>query len=315
MLFSLSAHTYDLGEKGFDMDMQWLDDVLVLLEEGNMTRAAARRNITQPAFSRRIRSFEDWLGVTVLERGTNKVDINAALISNEGEIRALVSRIRDLRTKIAHFDPASSTISIAAQHAPVFSTFPDMALRAKLHLPGLKFRMRAGNLRDCVSMFLRGDTSMLLCYESDNAGHLPFGPSIRRGLWGIDYLVPVVGGALRYAVKSNSDISVDTPAIVYPDNSYFGEVLNKGRRAFSTQNLASNAVCETAFSSGIKELVLKGIGIGWLPYSMAHREIESGELISLANQFGKEPLEVAIYADITNQMAGSLLDVWTSHTT
>ena len=32
------------------MDMNWLDDVLILLEEGNMTRAAARRNITQPAF-------------------------------------------------------------------------------------------------------------------------------------------------------------------------------------------------------------------------------------------------------------------------
>ena len=63
------------------MDMQWLDDVLVLLEEGNMTRAAARRNITQPAFSRRIRGFEDWLGVTVLQRGTNRVDISAALVS------------------------------------------------------------------------------------------------------------------------------------------------------------------------------------------------------------------------------------------
>ena len=64
------------------MDMQWLDDVLVLLEEGNMTRAAARRNITQPAFSRRIRGFEDWLGTTVLQRGTNRVDISAALVSN-----------------------------------------------------------------------------------------------------------------------------------------------------------------------------------------------------------------------------------------
>ena len=73
------------------MDMHWLDDVLVLLEEGNMTRAAARRNITQPAFSRRIRGFEDWLGVTVLQRGTNRVDISAALVSNEVEIRALVA--------------------------------------------------------------------------------------------------------------------------------------------------------------------------------------------------------------------------------
>ena len=65
------------------MDMNWLDDVLILLEEGNMTRAAARRNITQPAFSRRIRSFEDWLGVSVLDPGTNKINISPTLHSNE----------------------------------------------------------------------------------------------------------------------------------------------------------------------------------------------------------------------------------------
>ena len=64
------------------MDMHWLDDVLVLLEEGNMTRAAMRRNVTQPAFSRRIRSFEDWLGVKVLDRGKNRIDISPALAGN-----------------------------------------------------------------------------------------------------------------------------------------------------------------------------------------------------------------------------------------
>ena len=76
------------------MHLQSLDDVLVLLEEGNLSRAAARRNITQPAFSRRIRGFEDWLGVEVLDRHTNRVDISQALISNEGEIRALIARLR-----------------------------------------------------------------------------------------------------------------------------------------------------------------------------------------------------------------------------
>lgn len=292
------------------MDMQWLDDVLVLLEEDNLTRAAARRNITQPAFSRRIRSFEDWLGVDVLDRGTNRVDISPALASNEAEIRALVTRIRDLRSRIAHFDPASSTVSIAAQHAPVFSTFPDMALRAKQSFPAVKFRLRAGNLRDCVTMFLRGDTSMLLCYEAESATPLPFGASIRRELWGIDYLVPVVGGPLRYSVKANGEIPARTPAIVYPDDSYFGEVLNAQERPFGTPQFSSNPACETAFSSGIKEMVLKGIGIGWLPYSMAYREIEDGDLISLGDTLGKETLKVAIYADVKDEISMSLLDIW-----
>lgn len=294
------------------MDLEWLDDVLVLLEEGNLTRAAERRNITQPAFSRRIRGFEDWIGIDVLERRSNSVEISPALSANEAEIRALIARIRDLRGRITHFDPAKSTVSIAAQHAPVFSTFPDMALRAKTVLPSLTFRLRAGNLRDCVSLFLRGDASMLLCYESAATGQLPFGDSVRRALWGSDYLVPVVGGALRYRVRDDGSLPEDTPAIVYPDASSFGEVLNHAGKPFSTPSLCSTPVCETAFSSGIREMVLKGIGAGWLPFSMAHREIETGALVSLANRLGQVPLEIALYADTRDEMAVSLLEIWSA---
>ena len=72
----------------------------------------------------------------------------------------------------------------------------------------------------------------------------------------------------------------------------------------------SNARDGTAFSSGMKELTLKGIGVGWLPYSMVHRELETGDLISLANTYGQEPLEVAIYADIKEEIALAVLQVW-----
>lgn len=292
------------------MDMQWLDDVLTLLEEGNMTRAAARQNITQPAFSRRIRSFEDWVGTDLIDRQTNRIALSPALVSNEGEIRALVSRLKELRTKIAHHDAAASTVAISAQHAPVFSTFPDMALRAKNAHPEIRFRMRPGNLRDCVTMFLRGDTSMLVCYEAEGGTPLKFGPGVLRGTWGTDYLVPVVGGALRFAIRDAGSLPADTPAIVYPEDSSFGQLLLHSERAFGTQAFSANAVCETAFSSGIRELVLKGLGVGWLPFSMAHREIESGELIPLANRFGKEALEVAVYADSSVEAAVMLLGLW-----
>ena len=79
------------------MDLRWLDDVLVLLEEGNLTRAAERRNVTQPAFSRRIRAFEDWLGSPIISRESNKITANPALTSNEDEIRALAGRLKELR--------------------------------------------------------------------------------------------------------------------------------------------------------------------------------------------------------------------------
>jgi DNA-binding transcriptional LysR family regulator len=293
------------------MHLQWLNDVLVLLEEGNLSRAAARRNITQPAFSRRIRGFEDWLGVEVLDRGANRVEISQALLSNEDEIRALIARLREFRTKIGQFDATRTTVTMAAQHAATCSTFPDMAVRARSQFPGVQFRIRAGNLNDCVSMFLRGDTSLLLCYEAECIGPLQFGSDIQRGLWGNDYLIPVVGGAMRYVVRDAGDVARDTPAIVYPEDSYFGQVLKKSQRPFGASEPNATPFTMTAFTSGARELVLKGLGVGWLPYSMVYQEIESGALISLANRYGQEPLQVAVYADGKDEMARRLMSLWT----
>ncbi|WP_170606675.1 LysR substrate-binding domain-containing protein [Ruegeria arenilitoris] len=294
------------------MDMSWFEDVLTLLEERNMTRAADRRNITQPAFSRRIRSFEEWLGVEVLDRKANRIEISPALSTNEEEIRSLIAHLNELRTKISQHDPAESVVGIAAPHASIYSTFPDMALRARSTFKGIRFRVRAANLSDCVSLFLRGDTDILLCYEASSVGSMQFGSGVRRELWGHDYLIPVVGGVLRYAVRDNHDVPLDTPAIVYPENSYFGEVLNKSQCQFGTANFSSNPVCQTAFSSGAKEMILGGLGVGWLPFSMVHREIESGELIALSNGFGRVALDVAIYAHRHIEIAEQLVDFWTS---
>lgn len=292
------------------MDMQWLDDVLLLLEERNLTRAAARRNITQPAFSRRIRAFENWLEIGILERGKNNIEISPALIENETEIRALTARLRELKSKIANADQSSATITIAAQHAPIFSSFPSMAALAQKNLPSLKFRLRAGNQRESATLFLRGDAEILLCYEGIDASPLPFDTVIRRTIWGKDRLVPVAGGSLRYRVSNEERIPDDTPAIVYPETSYFGEILRDKQRQFGARAYTANPFCESAFSSGIKEMVLKGLGIGWLPVSMANREIESGELVSLSNTYGSERLEIALYANSKNDIADALLDIW-----
>ena len=48
------------------MELDWLKDFLALAEQKNFSRAADIRNVTQPAFSRRIRALEDWIGTPLL---------------------------------------------------------------------------------------------------------------------------------------------------------------------------------------------------------------------------------------------------------
>ncbi len=52
------------------MDSDWLEDFLALVDCGGFSRAAEQGAVSQPSFSRRIRSLEDWVGATLVDRGT-----------------------------------------------------------------------------------------------------------------------------------------------------------------------------------------------------------------------------------------------------
>lgn len=292
------------------MDLRWLDDILVLLEEGNMTRAAERRNITQPAFSRRIKNFEDWIGEDILERRKNSVSIKPALKENEHEIKALVDRIAHLKGLIRDFDPERVSATITANHAPVHSILPELTARATRMYPALSLSLKVGDLNDCVSLFLRGDADMLLCYEADPSAQLPFGQAVDCTICGHDQLIPVLGGTLRYQVHSDGSAPDTLPAITYPTSSAFGRILQDRAKPFGTAVFSKSVVCETAYSNGVKDLILSGLGVGWLPASMGYRELERGDLVSLAGQYGRVPLRIALYTDNRNPMAVALANLW-----
>ena len=60
------------------MNLIWLDDFLTLAASGSFSRAAQERHMTQPAFSRRVRALEDWLGVVLFDRSTQPATLTEA---------------------------------------------------------------------------------------------------------------------------------------------------------------------------------------------------------------------------------------------
>jgi DNA-binding transcriptional LysR family regulator len=57
------------------MELAWIEDFLALAHTQNFTHAAAQRCTTQPAFSRRVRLLEEWLGVTLFQREMRPVQL------------------------------------------------------------------------------------------------------------------------------------------------------------------------------------------------------------------------------------------------
>ena len=50
------------------LNLSWLEDFLALAASGNFSRAADERHMTQPAFSRRIKALETWVGAELFDR-------------------------------------------------------------------------------------------------------------------------------------------------------------------------------------------------------------------------------------------------------
>ncbi|MDH5529247.1 MAG: LysR family transcriptional regulator, partial [Paracoccaceae bacterium] len=82
------------------MDLNWLQDFVCLGRTLNFTRAAEERNITQPAFSRRIKSLELWLGVPLIKRSSYPVQLSDAGVQFLPIARETIVNLTDIRQSI-----------------------------------------------------------------------------------------------------------------------------------------------------------------------------------------------------------------------
>lgn len=84
------------------MNISWLEDFLVLASVGNFSRAAEDRHMTQPAFGRRVRALEEWLGTELFDRSTQPVKLTEAgqwFQAIAPELLAEIARLPGLRVQ------------------------------------------------------------------------------------------------------------------------------------------------------------------------------------------------------------------------
>ena len=77
------------------MNLSWLDDFLALAASGNFSRAAEERHMTQPAFSRRIRALEEWLGAELFDRSSQPAQ------ADRGRANGSATAAHDLLARVA----------------------------------------------------------------------------------------------------------------------------------------------------------------------------------------------------------------------
>src|SRR5437870_7840648 len=100
------------------MELKWLEDFLSLVETRSFSRSAELRHVTQPAFSRRIRALETWLGADLIDRTSYPTRLTPAGDTFKTQAAAILAHINNARALVRGKVPLpSDTIEFALPHA------------------------------------------------------------------------------------------------------------------------------------------------------------------------------------------------------
>jgi LysR family transcriptional regulator, hypochlorite-specific transcription factor HypT len=285
------------------MDTIWLEDFLALAEHANFSRAAERRNVTQPAFSRRMRLLEDWVGTPLVDRSTHQITLTPAgerfrSVADEIMRRLLLGQEEAREAARA----AASTVRFASTHALSLTFFPAW-LRSLEETTSIDtVSLVADHMQACEQLMLQGQANFLLCHHHP-AASTRFDPQAFRSVpLGRDVLVPVsaadTGGQPRYALPGRPDRPV--PFLAYSAESGMGRIL-AAARAREGQPAWLDPVFTSHVATVLKTMARSGRGLAWSPLSLAEDDLAQGVLVRAGDVSWDIPIEIRLFRPRSRQ--------------
>lgn len=274
------------------MELRWLEDLVALAEAGSLTRAAALRNVTQPAFTRRIQQIEQWLGAPVIDRSVRPARVSPAILRKIEDVRALTGELRQLRRDVVDWETSQRRVSLASQHSLSAGLLPRFIARLQAQKPKLTIRLRSANREECHTLLMTRQSSILVIYEIDGLPIAPNETLIERRVIGRDKLCPVASPRRRELISTTDTHLKRVPIIGYPPDVFFGNVFSSRILPVLQSRHEVEVLCETALVPSVLALALEGAGIAWLPHTLCASHLESGALMDLGPLYGSMEMDI-----------------------
>lgn len=281
------------------METRWLEDFLVLADTGSFTRSAEVRHLTQPAFSRRIKSLESWFGADLIDRTTYPTKLTAAGELLREQAVQMLAQINSTRAQLRGLQPLpAGTLSLAVPHTLSFSFFPKWLTQMEQGFGPLSCRLQASNVHDALLAFVEGGCDLLMCYHHPKQPVELTDPRYSGLRLGVETLRPYVRSnsdhAPRYALPGTA--TQPLPFLGYASNAYFRLMTDLILEAAPAPTFLSLRY-ETDMAEGLKNMVLEGHGVAFLPTSSVQNELRTGQLVLAAAQGWSVDMEVRLYRD------------------
>lgn len=295
------------------MEAKWLEDFFSVARTGSFSLSAAERHITQSAFSRRIKSLEQWVGVALIDRSSYPTRLTIAgeqFLATAREATASLLNARQELRHAAHSD--RKLLRIAIQHSLASAFLARWLAKLPLARDDLLTQVRADNLHDCVRDLEEGSVDLLVCYTHPG---LPLDLSAERYPslpLAHDTLTPVsraaADGRPMHALQPAAGGVV--PWLSYTAEAQLGKLAALAQDA-AEPPLALHAVFESALVEALRAMTLEGMGVAWLPASLIADDLNHKRLVRAGPTSLDVPLRVRVFAE-RSLLGGRMRRLWDS---
>ena len=274
------------------MRLEWLEDIVAVMETGSFNAAAARRFVTQPAFSRRIRVIEDYVGTELFDRDRKPVGLKPSIASQQQEIKHLVSLMKDLLYELRRQGAETNNrIVIASQHAITATRVP-MIVEMLSQRMDISVRLRSANRDECLVLLMTKQADLLINYQSAAEAAAPAGDFLERTVLGREAFIPVFASG-RLNILNECAAMGELPVIAYPSDAFLGQLFNEELLPNIRSGEVVRRKVETALTLAALQFAINGVGVAWVPESVARDAIRTGLVFDLSNVLPSSELTIA----------------------
>ena len=289
-----------------NLETKWLEDFVTLAATRSFSQAAQKRFVTQPAFSRRIRSLEAALGLTLVNRARTPVELTESgqlfLVTARSMVEQLGEVVRHLHNVEGQ---QGEVLQIAAAHSLTLGFFPEWIARLRREGLPLHTRLVASNVGEAIHALREGACDLILAYYDPDAA-LQLAPDIFPSLHlGATSMLPVCAVDEAGVPLFDLDSGQSVPLLAYSAGAFLGRSVNLLLRQ---RALRSTTVYETAMADSLKSMAMQGLGVAWVPRLSVTAELARGELAICGGEHWQVPLEIRLYrCELSRKAAVRLL--------
>ncbi len=247
------------------MELSWFEDFLALAESRNFSRAAERRHMTQPAFSRRIRLLEDWAGAVLFDRSSQPIALTEAGQRLRPRAEDVLRQIAQAREEMQDAASAgAAALRFAATHSLSLTFFPAWIQTIGTRLALGPIHLISESMLACEQAMLEGEAQFMLCHSH---------PAALPRLDDSHFTAHVIGQDRLLAVLAPGLDPARTAPLGYGPESAFARILASHPGSAGPQPVF------TSHSAAVLRMMARdGHGMAWLPESLIADDLRRGEL-------------------------------------